>query len=99
MHVSIIAKRSKTCQWNQFQLHFNHCFGRIVKGREGGFYMKAIHSKDDQVKYLKERLEMFMEVLDSIEPETTELEDIDRLIEMIDELENKVEQFNKRGTL
>ena len=37
-----------------------------------------------------------MEVLDSIEPENTELEDIDRLIEMIDDLEVKVEQFKKR---
>ena len=57
---------------------------------------KTIYSKDDQVKYLKERLTIFMEVLDSIEPENTELEDIDRLIEMIDELEDKVEQFKKR---
>ncbi|RID88687.1 hypothetical protein D1953_02935 [Peribacillus asahii] len=58
---------------------------------------KTIYSKDDQVKYLKERLTIFMEVLDSIEPEHTELEDIDRLINMIDELEEKVEQFKSRG--
>ena len=57
---------------------------------------KTIYSKDDQVKYLKERLTIFMEVLDSIEPENTELEDIDRLITMIDELEEKVEQFKNR---
>ncbi len=57
---------------------------------------KAIQNKEDQVKYLKERLTIFMEVLDSIEPENTELEDIDRLIEMIDDLEVKVEQFKKR---
>ena len=57
---------------------------------------KTIQSKEDQVKYLKERLTIFMEVLDSIEPEHTELEDIDRLIEMIDDLEVKVEQFKKR---
>ncbi|WP_257467583.1 SE1561 family protein [Peribacillus asahii] len=46
---------------------------------------------------MKERLTIFMEVLDSIEPEHTELEDIDRLINMIDELEEKVEQFKSRG--
>lgn len=57
---------------------------------------KAIQSKEDQVKYLKERLTIFMEVLDNIEPENTELEDIDRLIQMIDDLEVKVEQFKKR---
>lgn len=38
---------------------------------------------------------MFLEVLDSIDPEDTELEDIDRLIEMIDDLEMKCEQFKK----
>ena len=57
---------------------------------------KTIYDKGDQVKYLKERLSIFMEVLDSIEPENTELEDIDRLIMMIDELEDKVEQFKHR---
>lgn len=55
----------------------------------------AVHDKDSQVLYLKQRLNMFLEVLDSIDPETTELEDIDRLIEMIDDLEMKCEQFKK----
>lgn len=60
------------------------------------FVGKAIQNKEDQVKYLKERLTIFMEVLDSIEPENTDLEDIDRLIQMIDDLEDKVEQFKNR---
>ncbi|MBM7704329.1 MULTISPECIES: SE1561 family protein [Bacillaceae] len=55
----------------------------------------AVRDKDSQVKYLKERLNMFAEVLDSIEPEHTDLEDIDRLIAMIDDLELKCEQFKK----
>ena len=57
---------------------------------------KSITDKNDQLSYLKERLTMFMEVLDHIEPETTELEDIDRLIGMLDDLEDKVEQFKSR---
>ena len=57
---------------------------------------KRFIGKDEQVKYLKERLTIFIEVLDSIEPENTDLEDIDRLITMIDELEDKVEQFKNR---
>lgn len=57
---------------------------------------KSITGKNEQLTYLKERLTMFMEVLDHIEPETTELEDIDRLIGMIDDLEGKVEQFKTR---
>ncbi|MDQ7860525.1 SE1561 family protein [Peribacillus frigoritolerans] len=50
---------------------------------------KSITGKNEQLTYLKERLTMFMEVLDHIEPENTELEDIDRLIGMIDDLEGK----------
>lgn len=39
---------------------------------------------------------MFMDVLDAIEPENTDLDDIDRLIEMIDEIESKCREFNHR---
>lgn len=39
---------------------------------------------------------MFLDVLDAIEPEDTEIEDIDRLIEMIDDLESKCREFNNR---
>ncbi|WP_276310242.1 SE1561 family protein [Bacillus salacetis] len=56
---------------------------------------KAASNRDDQVLYLKQRLNMFLEVIESIDPETTELEDIDRLIQMIDDLEMKVDQFKK----
>ncbi|AST90021.1 SE1561 family protein [Sutcliffiella cohnii] len=56
---------------------------------------KATHNKDDQVSYLKNRLNMFLEVIDSMDPESTEVEDIDRLIEMLDDLEVKYNQFKK----
>lgn len=55
----------------------------------------AVHDKESQVEYLKHRLNMFLEVIDSMDPEQTELEDIDRLIQMIDDLELKCEQFKK----
>ncbi|MEG0448344.1 MAG: SE1561 family protein [Lysinibacillus sp.] len=55
-----------------------------------------ITDKEQQVVYLKERLEIFLNVLDAIDPESTELEDIDRLIQMMDDLEDKMEQFNAR---
>ncbi|MBM7700061.1 SE1561 family protein [Kurthia huakuii] len=58
--------------------------------------MKPISDKDQQVKYLKDRLQMFVEVLDSIDPENTELADIDRLISMVDDLEEKMDQFKSR---
>lgn len=55
-----------------------------------------IQDKNNQVTFLKQRLNMFLDVLDAIEPENTELEDIDRLIEMIDDLESKCREFNHR---
>lgn len=47
------------------------------------------------VDELKNRLHQFLEKLDSIEPETTDVNDIDQLISLIDELEN---QMNKLKT-
>ncbi|MCG1023351.1 SE1561 family protein [Sutcliffiella horikoshii] len=56
---------------------------------------KATDNKDSQVDYLKNRLNMFLEVVDSLDPESTDLEDIDRLIQMLDDLEGKYNQFKK----
>lgn len=57
---------------------------------------KSITDKEQQVNYLKERLQIFVEVLDAIDPETADLQDIDRLIAMMDDLEDKMEQFKNR---
>jgi hypothetical protein len=56
---------------------------------------KAINDKDSQVSYLKQRLNLFVDVLDSIDPEQADIDDIDRLIAMIDDIEVKCEQFKK----
>lgn len=58
--------------------------------------MKPIQDKNTQVKYLKERLEIFLEVLEAIDEETAGIEDIDRLIKMIDDIEEKIEQFKQK---
>jgi hypothetical protein len=55
-----------------------------------------IKDKDKQVDFLKHRLNMFLDVLDEINPEDTNLDDIDRLIAFIDELESKCREFNNR---
>ncbi len=55
----------------------------------------AIHDNDSQVFYLKQRLSMFLEVLESVDAESTDLDDIDRMIQMLDDLELKVQQFKK----
>lgn len=64
--------------------------------KRGVLMSKSITNKDQQVSYLKERLQIFMEVLDAIDPETTELEDIDRLIAMVDDIEVKMDTFKNR---
>ncbi|MCY8826368.1 SE1561 family protein [Bacillus atrophaeus] len=55
----------------------------------------AVNNKDQQIDYLKNRLDMFMNVIDSLDPESTDVEDIDRLISMLDDLEAKYERFKK----
>ncbi|KGR77789.1 SE1561 family protein [Ureibacillus sinduriensis] len=57
----------------------------------------SITDKNKQVNYLKERLQIFVEVLDAINPETADIEDIDRLIQMLDDVEDKMDQFNNRN--
>ncbi|MDW0114608.1 MULTISPECIES: SE1561 family protein [Sporosarcina] len=48
-----------------------------------------------QVDELKNRLHLFLEKLEAIEPENTDLQEIDQLISLIDELE---QQMNKLKT-
>lgn len=55
----------------------------------------AVHDKDSQLSYLKNRLNMFLEVIDSMDPESTDVDDVDRLIQMLDDLELKHNQFKK----
>jgi len=60
------------------------------------FLGSPILDKNMQMNFLKQRLNMFLETLDAINPENTDLEDIDRLIEMVDDLETKVQEFKHR---
>lgn len=39
---------------------------------------------------------MFIDVLDAIDPADADLEDIDRLISMLDDMESKCREFNNR---
>lgn len=72
---------------------------RLLRLDDGATMAKSITNKEQQVTYLKERLEIFLDVLDAIDPETTELEDIDRLIQMMDDLEEKMDQFQGRNEI
>lgn len=55
-----------------------------------------ITDKNNQVNFLKQRLNMFLGVLESINPEEMKLDDIDRLLAIIDELETKCNEFHNR---
>ncbi|MBM7608204.1 SE1561 family protein [Ureibacillus composti] len=59
----------------------------------------SISDKNKQVSYVKERLQIFLEVLDAIDPETADVEDIDNLLKIIDDLEDKMDQFHHRDKL
>jgi hypothetical protein len=54
------------------------------------------HDKNQQVDFLKHRLNMFMDVLDAIEPEDADIEDIDRLLSILDDMESKCREFTNR---
>ncbi|MFS0577016.1 SE1561 family protein [Sporosarcina sp. 179-K 3D1 HS] len=48
---------------------------------------------NNQIEEVKNRLQHFLITLDQIEPETTDLQEIDRLIGMIDDLEEQMEKI------
>lgn len=68
----------------------------MVSERRGTFVGNQISDKNTQVTFLKTRLNMFLDVLDSMDPEDTNLDDVDRLIEILDELESKCREFHNR---
>ncbi|EKN67095.1 hypothetical protein M670_04743 [Schinkia azotoformans MEV2011] len=53
----------------------------------------AIHDKKQQIEYLTNRLNLLLKVLDSLDPEEADVNDIDRLLEMLDDLQGKINQF------
>lgn len=67
---------------------------KLVKG--ANFVGSPVQNKNSQVDFLKHRLNMFIDVLDAIDPEDADLEDIDRLISMLDDMESKCREFNNR---
>lgn len=78
----------KSCKTKDLRLRLFYLKGERNMGN-------AVHDKDSQLSYLKNRLNMFLEVIDSMDPESTDVDDIDRLIQMLDDLEIKQNQFKK----
>ncbi|MCQ6267434.1 SE1561 family protein [Fictibacillus sp. WQ 8-8] len=54
---------------------------------------KSIEDRSSQKEYIVQRVDMLLQVLDSIDAETAGVEEIDRIIGMLDDLEFKCKQF------
>ncbi|OIJ21305.1 hypothetical protein BKP45_00540 [Anaerobacillus alkalidiazotrophicus] len=54
---------------------------------------KSIYDQKEQLNFLYGKMELLMTMLDSMDPEETGVEEIDRIIEMLDEIENKCKKF------
>ncbi len=63
-----------------------------------GLYVKQIKelnrymTQQEKISNLKQRLEEFMGRLDNLDPEQTSVEDIDRLISMLESLERSMDE-------
>ncbi|MDQ0208283.1 SE1561 family protein [Alkalicoccobacillus murimartini] len=55
----------------------------------------AVHDKDQQLQYLKNRLQLMITSLDSMDPEAAEPGELERFLEMIEQIEMKAVQFKK----
>lgn len=55
-----------------------------------------IFEQKEQLNFLYSKMELLMTMLDSIEPEDAGVEEIDRIIEMLDEIENKCKKFRNQ---
>lgn len=54
---------------------------------------KAIHDKKSQIDWLTDRLNLLLNVLDSMDPEEAGVEEVDKLLQMVDDLQEKINQF------
>ncbi|MCE7792094.1 hypothetical protein K8O68_06615 [Salipaludibacillus sp. CUR1] len=53
--------------------------------------------KQTKLDALHQRMENLVEILDSLDPEKTGIEDIDRIIAMLDDLEKQCQQYRQQG--
>ncbi|MYL34604.1 hypothetical protein GLW05_13480 [Pontibacillus yanchengensis] len=56
---------------------------------------KATDNRASQINYLKNRMNMLQQVVDSMEAESVGPDDMNQLLHMMHELEGKIERFKK----
>lgn len=52
--------------------------------------------KEGKLKQLHDRMEVLSEMLDDLDPEKTEVEDIDQLLQMLDDLEKQCQRYREQ---
>jgi hypothetical protein len=78
-------------------LHNPRILGRMLKVVKGARVLgNPIKDNNTQVVFLKQRLDMFAELLEAIDPEEADLEDIDRMIQIVEEMDAKCREFKHR---
>ncbi|MCP3033026.1 hypothetical protein LF817_16995 [Halobacillus sp. A1] len=56
---------------------------------------KAVDNKVDQFRYVKNRIQMLNEVVSSMDPDHMDMEDYNRVLEMIEQLQLKMARFKQ----
>ncbi|MCD5323952.1 MULTISPECIES: SE1561 family protein [Pontibacillus] len=56
---------------------------------------KSVEDKASQLQYLTNRFHMLSEVVESMDSAHTDPEDLDRLLQMMKDIEGKIERFKK----
>lgn len=56
---------------------------------------KATNDRSSQMNYLQNRIQMLQQVIESMDGETADPSDLDRLLSMIEDLRLKVERYKK----
>lgn len=54
------------------------------------------NEKNIKLQTLHEKMEHLAEMLDSLDPERTEVDDIDRIISQLDELEKQCQEYRQK---
>ncbi|MCA0971109.1 hypothetical protein LCM20_10945 [Halobacillus litoralis] len=56
---------------------------------------KAAEQPSDQFHYIKNRIQMLNQVVSTMDPDVVDMEDFNRVLDMIQQLQMKMERFKK----
>lgn len=56
---------------------------------------KSVQDKQSQLQYLTNRFQILSQVVEAMDEANAEAEDLDRLLQMMKDIEGKVERFKK----